>query len=244
MIILLLGATGATGRLLLHKLLDRGHEVRVVVRSPEKLPGGVTNRPGLTVIRGTVLDMAAGELLGHVRGCAALASCLGHELNLRGIFGEPRRLVTESVQRVCEAALASGPSVPVKFVLMNTAGNSNRDLREPVSFPQRAVIGLLRRFLPPHRDNEMAADYLRLESRTWGGRIGWVVVRPDTLTDEPAVTPYNVHPSPVTSALFAPGRTSRLNVARFMADLITDEAVWGRWRGSMPVVYDGITDNG
>lgn len=235
---LLLGSTGATGRLLLQELLNRGHAVRAVVRVPEKIPEAVRAHPRLALIPGTVLGMTHAELRGHVRGCGAVASCLGHELTLRGIFGEPRLLVTESVRRVCVAVLASGPVAPVKCVLMNTAGNSNRDLREPVSVPQRAIIGLLRRFLPPHRDNEMAADYLRVESRGWGGAIGWVAVRPDTLTDEPAVTPYDVHPSPITSALFAPGRTSRINVAHFMADLMTDEAVWDRWRESMPVVYN------
>ena len=52
---------------------------------------------------------------------------------------------------------------PTKFLLMNTAGNSNRDLHEPISLGQRCVIELLRLRLPPHVDNENAADYLRTE---------------------------------------------------------------------------------
>ena len=44
---------------------------------------------------------------------------------------------------------------------MNTTGNRNRDLNEPISLAQKCVIGLLRLLLPPHADNEDAADYLR-----------------------------------------------------------------------------------
>lgn len=32
--------------------------------------------------------------------------------------------------------------------------------------------------------------------------------------------------------------TSRINVAHFMADLITDDDTWRRWKGRMPVIYD------
>jgi hypothetical protein len=36
---------------------------------------------------------------------------------------------------------------------MNTAGNRNPDLQEPVSLKQRLVIGLIRRLVPAHADN-------------------------------------------------------------------------------------------
>ena len=32
--------------------------------------------------------------------------------------------------------------------------------------------------------------------------------------------------------------TSRINVAHFMADLITDSDTWNRWKGKMPVIYN------
>ena len=38
---LVLGATGATGRLLVRQLLDRGEHVRAIVRSPDSLPPGI-----------------------------------------------------------------------------------------------------------------------------------------------------------------------------------------------------------
>jgi hypothetical protein len=65
----------------------------------------------------------------------------------------------------------------------------------------------------------------------------WIVVRPDTLTNDAVVSEYAVWPSPVRSALFNPGKTSRINVAHFMADLMTNDANWDKWRGKMPVIY-------
>lgn len=38
MTVLVLGATGATGRLLVRQLLDRGLKVKAIVRSPDRIP--------------------------------------------------------------------------------------------------------------------------------------------------------------------------------------------------------------
>lgn len=130
------------------------------------------------------------------------------------------------------------PHPPVRVVLMNTAGNRNRDLEEPISFAQRCAMGLIRLFLPPHVDNEKAAGYLRSRVHGSDAAIEWVVVRPDTLVNEERATEYEVHPSPTRSAMFNPGRTSRINVAHFMARLLTDDELWRTWRGRMPVIYN------
>lgn len=238
MTILVLGASGATGQLLVQHLLDRGQNVRIIVRSPESLPENLKNHDRLSIILASLLELSDAEMAQLVNGCAAVASCLGHNLNWKGIYGHPRRLVTDATRRLCNAIKANRAEKPAKFVLMNTAGNSNRDLNEPVSFGQRCVIGLLRVLLPPHVDNENAADYLRSNIGQDDKAIAWAVVRPDTLINEDKVTEYEVHPSPTRSALFNPGKTSRINVGHFMADLITDQNTWSRWKGQMPVIYN------
>ena len=43
MTILIVGASGATGIRLVEELLNRGHYVKVIVRSPEKLPDTLKN---------------------------------------------------------------------------------------------------------------------------------------------------------------------------------------------------------
>lgn len=235
---LVVGATGATGRLLVEQLLGRGKNVKIIVRSPDALPDRVKSHKHLSVVQASVLELSDAEMVQHVIGCDALASCLGHNLSFKGLYGPPLRLVTDATRRLCRAVKANNPEEPAKFVLMNTAGNSNRDLREPISFGQKCVIGLLRVLLPPHRDNENAADYLRTQIGQNDRAIHWSVVRPDTLIDENEVTKYKAHPSPIRSAIFNPGRTSRINVGHFMADLITDNDTWNMWKGRMPVIYN------
>jgi NAD(P)-dependent dehydrogenase (short-subunit alcohol dehydrogenase family) len=235
---LVVGASGATGRLLVEQLLNRGHIVRVIVRSPEKLPEVLANHDNLSVIHASVLELSDAEMTQHVSGCRAVASCLGHNMNLKGIFGDPRRLVTDATRRLCNAIKANKPEQPTKFVLMNSAGNSNRDLHEPISFGQKCVIGLLRLLLPPHVDNEKAADYLRTKIGQHDRTIEWSAVRPDKLIDEDLVTDYEVHSSPIRSAIFDAGSTSRINVGHFMADLIINNETWNKWKGQMPVFYN------
>ncbi len=235
---LVVGATGATGRLLVTDLLNRGVTVRAIVRSADRLPEDARSNENLSVIQGAVLDLTDAELATHVRGCNAVASCLGHTLSLKGIYGPPRRLVTDATRRLCDAIKANAPRTPVRFVLMNTAGNSNRDIPERVSFAQALVIRLIRLLVPPHVDNEQAADFLRTRIGKDNAAVEWVVVRPDSLIDVGEVTDYEAFPSPTRSALFNAGKTSRINVAHFMAELITGDDAWGRWKGQMPVIYN------
>jgi len=237
---LVVGASGATGRLLVRQLLSRGLAVRVVVRSPEKLPDDFRSNDHLSIVHASVLDLSDAEIARHVEGCDAVASCLGHNVSLKGMYGEPRMLVTDTARRLCEAIKATASGRRVKFVLMNTAGNSNRDIPERVSSGQRCVIGLVRLLLPPYRDNEAAADYLRTTIGQSDGLIEWVVVRPDSLLNQGAVSPYEVYPSPIRSAVFDPGKTSRINVAHFMAELIADDGLWDKWKGQMPVIYNKV----
>lgn len=127
---LVVGATGATGRLLVEQLLQRGLHVRAIVRSKERLPASVRDHAQVSIVQASLLDLSDADLEAQVKDCGVVASCLGHNLNLKGIYGKPRRLVTEATARLCSAIKARQPARPVRFVLMNTTGNRNRDLRE------------------------------------------------------------------------------------------------------------------
>lgn len=236
--ILVAGATGATGRLLVEELLLRGQHVIALVRSPEKLPENIINQKELTMVKATVLDLSEEDLRKMLKDCDAIASCLGHNLNLKGMYGQPRKLVRDTTIKICQAIMENNPGSPSRFVLMNTAGKRNRDRNERVSFGQKLFVGLIRLLLPPHADNEQAADYLRSSVGQDNPDIQWAAVRPDSLINEDHPSIFQVHPSPTRSAIFNPGKTSRINVARFMADLITDETTWNKWKGQMPVIYN------
>ncbi|MBT8180630.1 MAG: SDR family oxidoreductase [Eudoraea sp.] len=240
---LVVGATGATGKHLVDQLLNTGQKVKIIVRSPEKLPESWKTNDQLSIIQANISDITEDEMAEYIQGCNAIASCLGHNMNWKGLYGKPRKLVTDAVRLLCNAIKKNAPDKPVKIVLMNTSGNRNRDLNEPISIGQRFVIALLRLLLPPHVDNEKAADYLRTKVGQNHNLIEWVAVRPDGLVNEDKVTAYEVYPSPIRSAIFNAGTVSRINVGHFMAELITEYDLWNKWKGQMPVIYKTAQKN-
>ena len=123
---------------------------------------------------------------------------------------------------------------------MNTTGNSNRDIPENPPYSQRFAISLLRLLLPPHVDNEKAADYLRVQVGQNNYNIEWAAVRPDGLINGDKVSQYDIYVSPVRNAIFDAGTTSRINVADFMSDLAVKSELWNEWKGKMPVIYNHV----
>lgn len=235
--VLLVGGTGRTGRRVLEQLLGRGVSVCAIVRSPEKLPASATEDPRLTVVTADLLSLGADDLTAHVAGRQAVISCLGHVLTLRGVFGHPRDLVTEATVRLCAAIDALQPSDPIRVILMSSV--SVNDPRGPDTrrgAGQRAALWALRGVMPPARDNQQAADFLRTRVGTADPFVQWVVVRPDTLR-EGAVSAYSLHEG-LISSLLAPDDTSMANVGHFMCELATDQSTWQDWRGKMPVITD------
>jgi hypothetical protein len=121
---------------------------------------------------------------------------------------------------------------------MNTTGNQNSKGGEKISIAQTVVVGLIRFLLPPHADNEEAARYLQSHYDCHHKIIEWVTVRPDSLIDEESVSEYGIYESPMRSAIFDAGKTSRINVAHFMSQLIINNCTWNKWKTQMPVIYN------
>ena len=235
--VLLLGATGRTGRRVLQQLLERGVPVRAIVRAAERLPAGAAEDPRLTVVEAGVTALPGEELRRQLSGCGAVVSCLGHDVSLRGVFGPPRDLVARTVERLCDTAAALRPAEPVRLVLMSSVSvnrPARADARRGVG--ERAYMWVLRRLLPPAQDNQRAADFLALEVGADAPFLEWVVVRPDALVDG-EVSAYRTHDG-IVGSLFRADGTRLANVAHFLAELVTDDAAWRRWRGRMPVVVD------
>jgi uncharacterized protein YbjT (DUF2867 family) len=237
MTVLLLGGTGRTGGRVLQQLLSRGIHVRAVVRSAERLPAGVAGDPLLTVVEADLLAMSDEEVREQVDGCEAAISCLGHVISAQGVFGQPRDLVTRSVERVCRAARDLRPAQPVKLILMTSVSvNRPGGLDARRGRFERAALWTLRGLVPPARDNQRAADFLAGVIEPADPYAQWVAIRPDSLK-EGDVTEYAVHEGLVNS-LSRPGETNRANVAHFMCELATDPGAWAAWRGKLPVIVN------
>jgi hypothetical protein len=235
---LVVGASGATGKLLVGDLLKRDVEVIAIVRTSSSLKNTFKSHPNYHEVSASITEMSDSELSPLLKDCDAVLSCLGHNLNFQGMFGEPRRLVTDTIEKVSRVIELLKPDKKVKVILMNTTGNSNRDIPEKPPLSQRFVISIIRLLLPPHVDNEQASDFLRTCIGQSHLFIEWVAVRPDSLTDEVEVSEYEIHQSPTRNAIFDAGSSSRINVANFMANLATDSALWNLWKGKMPVIYN------
>src|ERR1700738_3000974 len=72
--VLIVGATGGTGRQLVTQALERGYAVTALARDPSRLQ---VDHPQLTVVQGDVLD--AGAVDAAMRGQEAVLSALGHK---------------------------------------------------------------------------------------------------------------------------------------------------------------------
>ncbi len=232
---LVLGASGATGKLVVQKLVKRNIQVRVVVRESANLPSQILNDKNIEIIKGNVNDLEIGKIKNLLTNCDCIISCLGHNINFKGIFGPPHKLVSNTVAKIIEALQSL--NLNPKFILMSTTAYTNRKIGEVNTFGEKIVFWLLKVLLPPHKDNMLAANHLvnKLGSKT---NIDWVAVRPDSLFDEENVSKYEAHNNKIRSAIFNPGKTSRINVSHFMVELVTNDRLWQEWKYKTPVIYN------
>src|SRR5688572_30697741 len=96
--VLIVGATGGTGRQLVSQALERGLSVTAFVRDPSRL--GIEH-PHLTVVRGNVLDAASVDVA--VRGQDAVLCALGHRQYFR-----PPRILSAGTRNLLSAMSAHG----------------------------------------------------------------------------------------------------------------------------------------
>jgi len=240
--VLLLGGTGRTGRRALQQLLDRGISVRAIVRSRGKLPPDITEHPNLTLIEACLPALPDDELQRHLGGCAAVVSCLGHVISLKGVFGPPRDLVTRATMRLCRGVEASQPPAPVKLILMSSVSvNRPGGLDTRRGAFERAVLWVLRGVVPPAKDNQQAADFLLEKIGPHHAFVQWAVIRPDSLL-EGDVSEYSLHEG-LVSSLFAPGSTNMANVAHFICELVTNPKTWADWQSKLPVIINAAAQN-
>lgn len=240
--VLIVGATGATGKHLVQSLLDESFPVSVIVRSKERLLSLINNNnETLLTITETpsFRDLSDDDYHKLVEKADFIVSCLGHNMNVSGIWGRTdRRLVTDTVKRL------TAKGTKKKFILMSSDGVVGpNDDRRP--FSERAILSAFRYMVTPHVDNEEAAAYLQNNFAPDGDAIEWIIVRPTDLTDDDLLTNvsgYEVHDKPI-GGLFGGAKVSRSLVAKFMKDLICAEQLWRRYAYQMPVLHNAKTQD-
>jgi putative NADH-flavin reductase len=160
--ILIIGATGGTGRQLVAQALERGYAVTALARNPAKLD---LAHPHLVIARGDVLDYRAVEAA--MRGQDAVVSALGHKR-----FFYPTRILSEGTRNVLRAMDAHGVARLVCATSLGLGDSAGR-------------LGLFYTFfIIPMILPFYFWDKTRQEQIIARSACAWTIVRPGVLTDE------------------------------------------------------------
>jgi putative NADH-flavin reductase len=198
--VLIVGATGGTGRQLVLQALERGYQVTALVRDPGKLQ---LEHPKLRVVRGDVLQYSSLEEA--VRGQDAVLSALGH----KRFFG-PTRILSEGTRNLLRAMEAHG----VRRLVSETALGLGNSAARMGLYYTLLVIPLIVPFY--------FWDKTRQERLIASSPMDWVIVRPGALTNGPRRGTYR-HGGHLGNLIWTV-RISRADVADFMLNQLTDNA--------------------
>ena len=196
--VLIVGATGGTGRQLVEQALERGHIVTALARDPAALR---IEHPRLTVARGDVLEYASVEAA--MRGQEAVLSALGHKR-----FFYPTRILSEGTRNVLRAMETQGVQ---RFVCETALGVGDSAGRMGLYYTFFVIPIILPFYF---------WDKTRQERLIAASRVNWVIVRPGALTNGAKRGRYR-HGRAVGGLLWTV-RISRADVADFMLNQMTD----------------------
>ena len=205
--ILVIGATGGTGRLIISQALARGYDVTALVRSREKGDG----LKGAKFIVGDVRDEKV--LREALKGRDAVVSALGtpaspfSEVTLLSVATRAlvRAMKAENVPRlVCITGMGAGDSAGHGGVLFD-----------------KLIFPLLLR--------KVYADKNRQETIIRDSGLGWVLIRPAVLNDKPGRDTIRAL---TDLSAFHGGTIARQDVAKFALDQVRDD----RWLQRSPLI--------
>ena len=161
MTILVVGATGGTGRAIVAQALAAGHTVTAFARNPERLP---VQHERLKIARGNVLDGAS--LDAAVRGQDAVVCALGHK---RWFY--PNRILSEGTRNLVRAMEHAGVR---RLVCQTSLGIGDSFGRMGLYYTLFVGVFILPFYF---------YDKVRQERVVKESALDWVIVRPGALTN-------------------------------------------------------------
>ncbi|MEQ9495688.1 MAG: NAD(P)H-binding protein [Deltaproteobacteria bacterium] len=166
--IAILGCTGETGRLVLERALDRGHDLVALARTPSKLD---VQHEHLEVKAADVTDVASLEA--GFAGVDAVVSCVGSTTTR-----PPITLYSEGTSAIVRAMDKQG--VKRLVVLSSGALTIGRDPNYPLFFEW---------VIKPLMLKHVYADMRKMEAIVTGSNLDWTLIRPSRLTSDPGKAP-------------------------------------------------------
>lgn len=208
--VLVIGATGGSGRAVVRELLDRGHDVTAVSRHAT----GLDDQPRLRRVDADAT--VEGELAPLVTDADAVVVCLGITENplrvrLRGAANTPDDVRSRGTQVVVDAVQQS-----------QAADGRTRRLVVQTSFgvgPSREHLPLAARIFFAVLLKPQIADTERQEQVVRGSGLEWVLVQPVNLSDDDEPGALHVSTEPETIGM----SVGRGQVATVLADAVEGE---------------------
>jgi putative NADH-flavin reductase len=187
--LLIIGATGGTGRQLTSQAVEDGHQVTAFVRSPQKL-GSLHSR--VTVRQGDPRNVA--ELQAILPGHDAVVSALG----------PPGAGPTTILRAAAESTVAAMQAAGVRRLIVVSAA---------VLFDDLGLAGtILRRTLL----RNVGDDSSDMERIVMASALDWTIARPPRLTNGPLTCRYDVNNGHLPGRGGAFSSISRADVADFV----------------------------
>ncbi|MGI8821568.1 MAG: NAD(P)-dependent oxidoreductase [Chthoniobacterales bacterium] len=200
--LLVVGATGGTGREIIRQALAQGHKVTAFVRDPKRLS---IEHENLRVAQGDVMNYASLEAA--MQGQDAVLCALGHKR-----FFYPTRILSEGTRHILQAMQVC--KVP-RVVVESSLGVCDATGR----------LGLLATlFMVPLILPFYFWDRRRQERLVMHSEPDWIIVRPSVLTNGPQRGEYQ-HGN--IGSYVWPTRVSRADVASFMLRQLHDDTYLG-----------------
>jgi uncharacterized protein YbjT (DUF2867 family) len=205
--ILLLGATGRTGKYALEYLLADGHEVHALVRDGKK-PGAAGDR--LRIFTGSPMD---GTALGQaLKGCEYVLSVL-NVARKSDFPWAPLRSPEDLMSRSMEQVLGLSGSGGIKKIVVCSAWGAKETRKDLPGWFRWSIEHS--NIAIAYRDHEKQEDRLR------GSGVDFTIVRPTLLTGAGEGRGVRVSVGNVPRPRLTIGRKS---VARFLVRMLTDAA--------------------
>jgi uncharacterized protein YbjT (DUF2867 family) len=198
--ILIVGATGGTGRRVVAQALERGLWVTALVRDPSKLQ---QEHQRLTVMKGNVLD--AGSIDAAMRGQEAVLSALGHHR-----YFHPTRIQSDGTTNVLRSMEKHGVR---RFVCMTSLGIGDSVGRLGLIYTFFVIPVILPFYF---------WDKTRQEKAIAASHADWTIVRPGALTNGRARG--GVRQGARVGSFLWTVSVSRADVAEFMIDQLASSA--------------------
>jgi putative NADH-flavin reductase len=205
--LVILGATGRTGLLLVRQALDAGHHVTAYVRKNGDLPA----HPDLTVMLGPLGDAAA--MTAAFTGADAVVSCLGPAATPAVAF-QRHTLMTDTLPVVLSSMGTAGVGKLVVLSALGVGGSARK-----TSAVARLAYATFTR--------TVYADKVIAERPLATTAVDWTLVYPGVLTDKAPKRPATARDLAEITTIPGLPRVPRSEVARVLLEAATT-ATWSR----------------